>query len=105
MSKISISLSKSNDYVDVSSLTKRGIKRILVTPFDDVKMDYITLKANMIYDITFPELNGTLPNRIRFESRAENVEWFCGCRIMELAGKGFANYFNIKKENDNGVPT
>lgn len=105
MSKISIYLNNANNRVDVTSLTKKGIKRVLITPFNDIKMDGITLMANKIYDITFPELNGTLPSSIVFVPKTEDTEWFCGCRVMELAGKGNANYFNITKENNNGVPT
>lgn len=105
MSKISIYLNNNNSRVDVTSLTKKGIKRVLITPFNDVKMDGLTLKANKVYDITFPELNGALPSSIGFIAKTESEEWYCGCRVMELAGKGYANYFNITKENDNGVPT
>lgn len=105
MSKISIYLNNNNDHVDVTSLTKRGIKRVLIAPFNDIKMDGITLMANKTYDITFPELNGTFPSTIVFVPRPEVTEWYCGCRIMELAGKGNANYFKIISENDNGVPT
>ena len=105
MSKISIYLNNDNNRVDVTSLTKKGIKRVLITPFNDIKMDNITLMANKVYDITFPELNGTLPSSIIFMPKTESEVWYCECRIMELAGKGYANYFNITKENDNGVPT
>lgn len=105
MSNISIYLNKDNNRVDVTSLTKKGIKRVLITPFQDIKMDGLTLMGNKVYDITFPELNGTLPSSIVFAPKTEDGEWYCGCRVMELAGKGYANYFNITKENDNGVPT
>lgn len=59
------------------SLTKRGIKRVLLTPKNTVAFDDTLLIANKE----------------------------CGCRVMELAGKGSADYFKIKKENDNGAPT
>lgn len=103
MSKISKVLSKQGVRLDLATLTKRGIKRVLLTPTHDVVLDDVTLEANKQFDITFPELNGTLPSYIQLTSDAE--EWHCGCRVMELAGKGNANYFTITKENNNGVPT
>lgn len=103
MSKISKVLSKQGVRLDVATLTKRGIKRVLLTPTHDVDLDGVTLEANKQFDITFPELNGTLPSYIQLTSDAE--VWYCGCRVMELAGKGNANYFTITKENNNGVPT
>lgn len=103
MSKISKVLSKQGVRLDVATLTKRGIKRVLLTPTHNVILDGVTLEANKQFDITFPELNGTLPSYIQLTSDAE--EWYCGCRVMELAGKGNANYFTIAKENKNGVPT
>ena len=103
MSKISKVLSKQGVRLDVATLTKRGIKRILLTPTQNVILDGVTLEANKQFDITFPELNGMLPSYIQLTSDAE--EWHCGCRIMELGGKGYSNYFTINKENDNGVPT
>lgn len=103
MSKISKVLSKQGVRLDVANLTKRGIKRVLLTPTHNVVLDGVTLEANKQFDITFPELNGTLPSYIQLTSDVE--EWYCGCRVMELAGKGNANYFTITKENNNGVPT
>ena len=103
MSKISKVLSKQGVRLDVATLTKRGIKRVLLTPTQDVVLDGVTLEANKQFDITFPELNGTLPSYIQLTSDTE--AWNCGCRVMELAGKGNANYFTITKENINGVPT
>lgn len=103
MSKISVSLDEQNNSLDISTLTKKGIKRILLTPWSDVLFDKVQLDANKQHDITFPELNGTLPSYIQLSAEVE--KWNCGCRIMELAGKGNRNYFNIAKENDNGVPT
>lgn len=102
MSKISKVLSKQGVRLDVATLTKRGIKRVLLTPTHNVTLDGVTLEANKQFDITFPELNGTLPSYIQLTSDAET--WNCGCRVMELAGKGNANYFTITKENNNGVP-
>lgn len=103
MSKISKVLSKQGVRLDVATLTKRGIKRVLLTPTHNVVLDGVSLEANKQFDITFPELNGTLPSYIQLTSDAE--AWYCGCRVMELAGKGNANYFTITKENNNGVPT
>lgn len=103
MSSISKLLIKSASRFDIASLTKRGIKRVLLTPKNTVAFDDTLLVANKEYDITFPELNGTLPSYIQVVSTAET--WECGCRVMELAGKGSADYFKITKENDNGVPT
>lgn len=103
MSKISKVLSKQGVRLDVATLTKRGIKRVLLTPTHDVVLDGVTLEGNKQFDITFPELNGTLPSYIQLTSDIET--WYCGCRVMELAGKGNANYFSITKENSNGVPT
>ena len=103
MSKISIVASNDNPHIDVTDLTKRGIKRILLTPWSSISFDGVSLEPDKQYDITFPELNGTLPSYLTFASRADT--WACGCRIMELAGKGNANYFTITKENNNGVPT
>lgn len=103
MSKISKVLSKQGVRLDVTPLTKRGIKRVLLTPTHDVLFDDVPLEANKQFDITFPELNGTLPSYIQLTSNLS--EWNCGCRIMELAGKGNSNYFKIIKENNNGVPT
>lgn len=103
MSKISIVVSNDNPQIDVTNLTKRGIKRILLTPRNSISFDGIALEANKQYDITFPELNGTLPSHLTFASSDDT--WECGCRIMELAGKGNSNYFAITKENNNGVPT
>lgn len=103
MSKLSKVLSKEGVRLDVSTLTKRGIKRVLFTPTQNVILDGVTLEANKQFDITFPELNGTLPSYIQLASVVET--WYCGCRVMELAGKGNANYFRITKENNNGVPT
>ena len=95
MSKISKVFSKGDARIDVATFTKRGIKRVLLTPTHTVFLDGVTLEANKQFDITFPEINGTLPSYIQIESSAS--EWYCGCRIMELAGKGNANYFNITK--------
>lgn len=103
MSKLSKVLSKEGVRLDVSTLTKRGIKRVLFTPTQNVLLDGVVLEANKQFDITFPELNGTLPSYIQLTSDTET--WYCGCRVMELAGKGNGNYFNITKENNNGVPT
>lgn len=103
MSKLSKVLSKNEPRLDIASLTKRGIKRVLLTPKNTVASDGTLLMANKEYDITFPELNGTLPSYIQVASTAET--WECGCRVMELAGKGSADYFKITKENDNGVLT
>lgn len=103
MSSISKILTKSEPRFDIASLTKRGIKRVLLTPRTTASFDDTLIIANKEYDITFPELNGTLPSYIHVVSTAET--WQCGCRVMELAGKGSADYFRIKKENDNGVPT
>lgn len=103
MSKITLVTTKENPHLDVTDLTKRGIKRVLLTPWNAVDLDGVAIEPGKQYDITFPELNGTLPSRLTFSSNLE--EWNCGCRIMELDGKGNLNYFNITKENDNGVPT
>lgn len=103
MSKISKVISNSSARLDVETLTKRGIKRVLLTPTQNVVLDGVTLEGNKQFDITFPELNGTLPSYIQLTSDVET--WYCGCRVMELAGKGNANYFTITKENNNGVPT
>lgn len=103
MSKISKVLSKEGVRLDVATLTKRGIKRVLLTPTHNVVLDGVTLEANKQFDITFPELNGTLPSYIQLTSDVD--VWYCGCRVMELAGKGNANYFTITKENNSGVPT
>lgn len=103
MSKISKIISHQSARLDVETLTKRGIKRVLLTPTQNVVLDGVTLEGNKQFDITFPELNGTLPSYIQLSCRLD--EWYCGCRIMELAGKGNANYFEITKENNNGVPT
>lgn len=103
MSSLSKVLTKSAPQLDIAGLTKRGIKRVLLIPKNNVVLDGVTLIANKEYDITFPELNGTLPSYIKLVSADET--WECGCRVMELAGKGNANYFTITKENNNGVPT
>lgn len=103
MSSISKLLNQDSSRLDISRLTKRGIKRVLITPRKDVSFDNMSLLTNRDYDITFPELNGTLPSYIQVVSTATG--WTCECRVMELAGKGNANYFSITKENDNGVPT
>lgn len=103
MSGISKILTENNSRFDIASLTKRGIKRVLVTPKSDVILDGLPLLANKEYDISFPELNGTLPSYIKILSSAKT--WECGCRVMELAGKANADYFGITKENNNGVPT
>ena len=103
MSKLSKVLSKNEPRLDIASLTKRGIKRVLLAPKNTVALDGTLLVANKEYDITFPELNGTLPSYIQVVSTAET--WECGCRVMELAGKGYTNYFGIKNENNNGAPT
>lgn len=103
MSSISKILTENTPTFDIASLTKRGIKRVLLTPKSDVIFDGLPLLANKEYDISFPELNGTLPSRIKILSAVKT--WECGCRVMELAGKGNADYFGITKENNNGVPT
>ena len=103
MSNISKPLTEKNSRLDVSTLTKKGIKRVLITPWSDVSLDGVVLNNSVQYDITFPELNGRLPSYVQIVSNLEN--WLCGCRIMELGGKGDPNYFNITKENNNGVPT
>lgn len=103
MSRISKILSNNSARLDVETLTKRGIKRVLLTPTQNVILDGVVLEANKQFDITFPELNGTLPSYIQLSSTVE--VWYCGCRIMELAGEYNRNYFKIEKENNNGVPT
>lgn len=103
MSSLSKVLTKSAPQLDIAGLTKRGIKRVLLAPKNTVALDGTLLVANKEYDITFPELNGTLPSYIQVVSTAET--WECGCRVMELAGKGYTDYFKIKKENNNGAPT
>lgn len=103
MSKISKVLSKEAVRLDLATLTKRGIKRVLFTPTQDVRLDGVRMEANKLHDITFPELNGTLPSYIQLTSDID--VWHCGCRVMELAGKGNPNYFDITKENNNGVPS
>lgn len=103
MSSISKILTENNSRFDIASLTKKGIKRVLVTPKSDVILDGLPLIANKEYDISFPELNGTLPSYIKILSSVK--AWECGCRVMELAGKGNADYFGITKENNNGAPT
>lgn len=103
MSSISKILTENISKLDVASLTKRGVKRVLLTPKADVVFDGLPLLANKEYDISFPELNGTLPSYIKILSSVKT--WECGCRVMELAGKGNADYFGITKENNNGVPT
>lgn len=99
MSSISKFLNQDSSRLDISRLTKRGIKRVLIKPRKDVSFDNTLLLTNRDYDITFPELNGTLPSYIQIV--CTDTE----CRVMELAGKGNANYFSITKENDNGVST
>ena len=104
MSSISKILTESAPQLDIASLTKRGIKCVLLTPLNTgVALDNVPLSADKEYYISFPELNGTLPSCIQLLSNAET--WKCGCRVMELAGKGSADYFKITKENGNGVPT
>lgn len=102
MSSISKLLTQNSLSFNIASLTKRGIKRVLITPRNDVYFDNMLLLTNRDYDITFPELNGTLPSYIQVSCSEKT--WSCGCRVMELAGKGNADYFSITKENNNGVP-
>lgn len=103
MSSISKLLNQTSSSFDIAKLTKRGMKRVLITPRNNVSFDNMFLLTNRDYDITFPELNGTLPSCIQVTSTDE--KWTCECRVMELAGKGNADYFSITKENSNGVPT
>lgn len=88
MSIISFTLSDTTPSFTLKGKTKRGIKKIMLLPTELVKFDDTNLEANKQYVIEFPELNGKLPQT-----------------IMELGGEGYENYFKIKKENNNGVPT
>lgn len=103
MSFFSKLLKKSNDTLDISENTKKGIKKILLTPSQDVIFDGVPIEPKSVLTIDLPELNGKLPNKISLTSSSE--EWVCGVRVLELGGEGDKNYFNIEKENDNGVPT
>lgn len=58
MSKISKILSKQGVRLDIATLTKRGIKRVLLTPTHNVILDGVTLEANKQFNITKENNNG-----------------------------------------------
>ena len=103
MSIISFTMSNTSPTFTLKGKSKRGIKKIMLLPTQLVNMDGTNLEANKQFIIEFPELNGKLPQTITLT--APNTPWYCGFRILELGGEGYENYFKIKKENDNGVPT
>lgn len=103
MSLLAKTLSNTDKSFIVDGLTERGIKKIIFTPTHDVTFDGVILEGNKLHEIEFPEINGCLPSRITLTS--SEATWFCGVRVSELGGKGFPNYFSIKKENNSGTPT
>lgn len=103
MSIISSTLSDTAPSFTLKGKTKRGIKKIMLLPTQLVNFDGTNLDANKQYVIEFPELNGKLPQTITLA--ATNKPWYCRLRVMELGGEGYENYFKIKEENNNGVPT
>lgn len=103
MSLLAKTLSNTDKNFIVDELTKRGIKKIILTPTHNVTFDGVILEGNKLHEIEFPEINGCLPSRITLSS--SEATWYCGVRVSELGGKGFPNYFSIKKENNSGIPT
>ena len=83
----------------ISTLTKKGIRSMLVKTYSPVQFaGGLTLETGEFY-ITFPFLNGRLPNNLTI------MKGDCNISILELAGVGDENYFKITKENDNGIPS
>lgn len=84
---------------DISTLTKKGVRLIYIYAYTPVTIDGIYLLPSGERNIQFPILNGKLPNNFTLTSGE------CSIIIQELAGEGDKNYWKIKKENDNGIPT
>lgn len=84
---------------DISTLTKKGARLIQLRVYETVSFEGEYPVPTGTYDITFPFLNGRLPNNFSITSGQ------CDITIQELAGVGDKKYFKIKKENDNGIPS
>lgn len=84
---------------DISTLTKKGIRSMLIEVYASMQFaGGLTLEPGEHY-ITLPFLNGRLPNNLMITKGS------CNISILELAGVGDENYFEITKENDNGIPS
>ncbi len=84
---------------DISTLTKKGIRSMFIESYSPTQFaGGLNLEAGKFY-ITFPFLNGRLPNNLTIKKGS------CNITILELAGVGDENYFKITKENDNGIPS
>lgn len=84
---------------DISTLTKKGARLVQLRVYELVNFEEKYPVPTGTYDITFPFLNGRLPNNFTITSGQ------CDITIQELAGVGDENYFKITKENDNGIPS
>ena len=84
---------------DISTLTKKGVRSASLTVNEVVVFNGIYPVSVGTHNITFPFLNGRLPNNFTITSGR------CDVTIYELAGVGDENYFKITKENDNGTPS
>lgn len=84
---------------DISTLTKKGVRLVQLRVSESVSFEGTYLVTPGTYNITFPFLNGRLPNNFTITSGV------CDIIIQELAGVGDENYFKIVKENDNGTPS
>ena len=85
--------------LDISTLTKKGARLVQLRVYETVNFEGRYPVPTGKYDITFPFLNGRLPNNFTI------VSGQCDITIQELAGVGDKNYFKITKENDNGIPS
>ena len=84
---------------DISTLTKKGVRKAQLRVYKTVSFEGQYPVPTGTYDITFPFLNGRLPNNFKITSGQ------CDITIYELAGVGDEKYFKIRKENDNEIPS
>ena len=84
---------------DISTLTKKGVRTAYLRVNELIVFEGVYPISPGTYNLTFPFLNGRLPNKFTITSG------LCDITIQELAGVGDENYFKITKENDNGIPS
>lgn len=84
---------------DISNLTKKGARSVQLRVYEMISFEDTYPLPPGTYNITFPFLNGRLPNNFKI------TQGQCDIIITDFAGVGDKNYFKITKENDNGIPS
>lgn len=96
---MSLNFNEGEKKFNISTLTKKGARLVQLRVYEAISFEGEYPVPPGTYDITFPFLNGRLPNNFEITSGQ------CDITIQELAGVGDEKYFKITKENDNAIPS